>query len=294
MSRPIGLIGLGLMGSALAERLVSSNYVVLGWDLDECKHKDLASIGGIFADHPEQVFSECDYVLLSLPHDGVVREVLERCWPRLRSGQFVIDTSTGNPDSIASLAATLEEAGVAYLDATVSGSSAQVRDGSATAMVGATEQAMKECHPLLNAVIPKVLHVGPPGCGAKMKLLTNLVLGLNRAALAEGLIFAQSLGLPLDDSLAVLKSGMAYSRIMDTKGSKMIAREFTPQAKLDQHTKDVRLMLDSARASNTELPLTQTHFELLQRASQMGYGEADNSAIIEAFRSAKRIDENKA
>ena len=113
-----------------------------------------------------------------------------------------------------------------------------------------------------------------------MKLVTNLVLGLNRAALAEGLVLAEQLDLDGLQTLDVLRRSMAYSRIMDTKGEKMIAREFAPQARLSQHLKDVRLML---AASAIPLPLSEAHRALLEKAEALGYGDSDNSAIIEAI-----------
>lgn len=113
-----------------------------------------------------------------------------------------------------------------------------------------------------------------------MKLVTNLVLGLNRAALAEGLVLAQQLDLDLADTLDVMRRSMAYSRIMDTKGEMMVAQDFSTQAKLSQHLKDVRLML---AASPIPLPLTETHRALLEKAEAMGLGDADNSAVIKAI-----------
>jgi len=293
MSRPIGLIGVGLMGMAIAERLIKHNFELIGWDLKTEQRAELARIGGRPAKNIQQVFADCDFVVLSLPNDEVVRGVLDDHATHLRNGQYVIDTSTGDPHAVLKLARSLQQRGVAYLDATISGSSAQVRDGSAIAIVGATEPAIIACQSILSSITPQVLHVGPPGSGSQMKLVTNLVLGLNRAALAEGLVFAKSLGLSLESTLAVLKSSMAYSRIMDTKGSKMIARDFSPQAKLDQHAKDVKLMLASAQMNNLELPLSETHLEILRRASQLGYGESDNSAIIEAYRAMKQTSESE-
>jgi 3-hydroxyisobutyrate dehydrogenase-like beta-hydroxyacid dehydrogenase len=113
-----------------------------------------------------------------------------------------------------------------------------------------------------------------------MKLVTNLVLGLNRAALAEGLAFAQALGLEGAATLEVMRRSMAYSRIMDTKGEKMVLRDFAPQAKLSQHLKDVRLMMEAAELT---LPLTWAHRALLEKAVALGYGELDNSAVICAY-----------
>ncbi|MCY2985453.1 MAG: NAD(P)-dependent oxidoreductase [Planctomycetota bacterium] len=294
MNRPIGLIGVGLMGSAIAERLVKQGFSLIGWDLRVEQRTGLAQLGGKVADDLQQVFTDCDFLVLSLPNDEVVRNLLDEHSSQLRSGHRIIDTSTGDPKTAMALAKSLQDRGIPYLDATISGSSNEVRNGTAVALVGATETALVDCQSILDAFTSEVLHVGPSGCGAQMKLVTNLVLGLNRAALAEGLVFAQTLGLPLKKALAVLKSTMAYSRIMDTKGNKMIARDFTPQAKLDQHAKDVKLMLASARESNLELPLSKTHLELLQRASQLGFGGADNSSIIEAYFASKQADESEA
>ncbi len=293
MSRPIGLIGVGLMGIAIAQRLIKYQFDLIGWDLKAEQRTELTRIGGRVAESLHQVFTECDFIMLSLPNHEVVRNVLDAHTAHLRSGQYVIDTSTGDPNSIIEIAHSLQQYGIAYLDATVSGSSAQVRDGSAIGIVGATKPAMMACRSILNAVTPQLLHVGPPGSGSQMKLVTNLVLGLNRAALAEGLVFAQSLGLSLESSLAVLKSSMAYSRIMDTKGSKMIAGDYSPQAKLDQHAKDVKLMLASASQNHLKLPLSETHLALLQRASQLGFGQLDNSAIIEAIRAVEQTGEGE-
>ncbi len=294
MNRPIGLIGVGLMGSAIAERLIKHGFALIGWDLRVEQRTELAQLGGKVADDLQQVFTECDFLVLSLPNDLVVRNLLDEHSSQLRSGHRIIDTSTGDPKTAVALAESLQKRGIQYLDATISGSSVQVRNGTAVTLVGATETAFVDCHSILKVFNSEVLHVGPSGSGAQMKLVTNLVLGLNRAALAEGLVFAQSLGLSLEKSLTVLKLSMAYSRIMDTKGNKMIARDFAPQAKLDQHAKDVKLMLASARESNLQLPLSKTHLELLHHASQLGFGEADNSAIIEAYSASKPTDECEA
>jgi 3-hydroxyisobutyrate dehydrogenase-like beta-hydroxyacid dehydrogenase len=126
-------------------------------------------------------------------------------------------------------------------------------------------------------------HVGPWGSGARTKLVVNLVLGLNRAALAEGLAFARACGLDLPAVLDVLRSGAAYSRAMDTKGRKMIEGDFAPEARLAQHLKDVRLILDAGRRSGATLPLSELHERLLAGQTDRGLGDLDNSAVIRAF-----------
>jgi 2-hydroxy-3-oxopropionate reductase len=116
-----------------------------------------------------------------------------------------------------------------------------------------------------------------------MKLVVNLVLGLNRAVLAEGLSLARACGLDLAATLQVLRAGAAYSRVMDTKGHKMIAEEFQPQARLSQHLKDVRLILTEAERVGAVVPLSRLHRALLEEVEAGGWGEEDNSAVIRAF-----------
>ena len=116
-----------------------------------------------------------------------------------------------------------------------------------------------------------------------MKLIVNLALGLNRAVLAEALALAQACGFDLAATLEVLKATPAYSAAMDTKGPKMISGDFTPVARLAQHAKDVRLIRELAQRQGAITPLSDVHEELLQRAVELGLGDADNSAILRAF-----------
>src|SRR5262249_57435997 len=139
------------------------------------------------------------------------------------------------------------------------------------------------CRDVFGCFARQVFHVGPCGSGARMKLVVNLVLGLNRAVLAEGLSFARAVGVEPRHALELLKAGTAYSRVMDTKGEKMLRRDFRPQAKLSQHLKDVRLILSLGKKAGAKLPLSMRHLKLLEQLKVAGCGEMDNSAIIKAF-----------
>lgn len=283
----VGLIGVGLMGQALAERLQSAARTVVGWDVAPAQRNALGQLGGTAAGSAPEVFAGCERVILSLPEYDVVAGVLREADAALRPGQILIDTSTGSPEQAAALGRTLAGRGVAYLDATVSGSSAQVRRGEVLVMVGGDPETFAQCADLFSCFAGQTIHAGPCGSGAKMKLVTNLVLGLNRAALAEGIAFSRTLGLGGEQTLEVLRGSMAYSRIMDTKGEKMIHGDFEPQARLSQHLKDVRLMLDAAGAAGAKLPLSEAHRELLERAEALGLGALDNSAILRSIESLK-------
>ena len=279
-SEPIGLIGLGLLGGALAERLRGGGRSVLGHDLDPNRQAALARAGGEVAREAAEVFARCRRVLLSLPTHVEVRAVLAAAGTELRGGHVIVDTTTGDPEATAELAAELAARGVAYLDATVSGSSSQLREGSAVLMVGGDPAAFAACGDLLAPLGRATFHCGDAGAGVRMKLVTNVVLGLNRAALAEGLALAQGLGLDARQALAVMQGGPAYSRIMDRKGERMLSGNFTPEARLSQHLKDVRLILEQGDAAGLPMPLSRAHRAILEEAEAAGLGALDNSAII--------------
>jgi 3-hydroxyisobutyrate dehydrogenase-like beta-hydroxyacid dehydrogenase len=279
----VGLVGVGLMGAALAERLIAGGLRVLGYDINPARCRLLEELGGELSADAVAVVAACDRVIFSLPDSTVVEQVLAQIDGRLPPGRVIIDTTTGDPVRAAVFGERLDHLGVAYLDATVSGSSAQLRTGDVTVMVGGPADAFRRCQPLFRLFAHAVFHVGSSGHGSMMKLVTNLVLGLNRAALAEGLSFAKSMGIEPVQALAVLRESMAYSRIMDTKGEKMVSGDFEAQAKLSQHLKDVRLILQAGLGSGAVLPLSRTHRELLEAAEAAGLGQLDNSAIIRVF-----------
>jgi 3-hydroxyisobutyrate dehydrogenase-like beta-hydroxyacid dehydrogenase len=279
-NRPIGLIGLGLMGNAIAERLLAASFMVIGWDISPKARISFRKLGGQPAADATDVFSRCDRILLSLPDTKITRSVLREAAPTLHYGHIIADTTTGDPHDTEELCRQIAPTGAAYLDATISGNSDQVRRGEVLVMVGGLAPAFKVCRKLFATFATRTIYTGTTGSAARMKLVTNLVLGLNRAALAEGLSFARALKLDGPQVLEILRASMAYSRIMDVKGEKMLRGDFKPQARLSQHLKDVRLMIAAAKESGARLPLSEIHRDILLRAEAAGLGQLDNSAII--------------
>ena len=279
----VGLIGLGLMGTALAARLRAAGWNVLGFDLQPAGGEYLRELGGEVAADAGDVLSACDLVLISVTDHHAVQSLFDMHSATLRPGQTIVDTTTGSPESAVRMAGQLAGRDVVYLDATISGSSAQLRAGDVLWMVGGDRKAFDHCAEIWRCLARETVYTGPTGSGSKMKLVTNLVLGLNRAALAEGLVLGQSLGLDAVQTLAVLRASAAYSRTMDSKGEKMIHADFAPVARLSQHLKDVRLMLAEAAAAGATLPFSQTHVTLLEAAEAQGLGSLDNSAIYKVI-----------
>jgi 3-hydroxyisobutyrate dehydrogenase-like beta-hydroxyacid dehydrogenase len=280
---PIGLIGVGLLGTALAERMLASGLPVIGYDPDPAARERLQRAGGSAVASSAEVARTGKTIVLCLPDSNFVNNVVADIDSDLTAESLLIDATTGDPDQTAALAARLAERGIGYVDATIAGSSDQARRGEAVLIVGGRDADVRRAQPVLAAWSERRFQVGPPGSGARMKLIVNLVLGLNRAVLAEGLSLAGACGIDRARALEVLMATPAYSVAMDTKGLKMVNGDFTPVARLAQHLKDVRLIQELARRHRAATPLSAVHEELLQQAVELGLGDADNSAIIRAF-----------
>jgi 3-hydroxyisobutyrate dehydrogenase-like beta-hydroxyacid dehydrogenase len=278
----VGVIGLGLMGSALASRLLAGGLRVVGFDVREECRQELVAHGGDPVASAREVFVACRAVVLSLPNSDVVSDVLNAAGDAV-AGVTVIDTTTGDPRATAGIGKQLAEQGADYLDATLTGSSAVAHAGELVVTAGGLPEVFARAEPLFRLFAKRWFHVGPWGSGSRTKLVVNLVLGLNRAVLAEGLAFARRCGLDANAVLDILKSGAAYSRVMDAKGRKMIDGDFAAEAKLAQHLKDVRLILATGEEVGAWLPLSGTHEVLLAELVARGFADADNSAVIRAF-----------
>lgn len=277
---PVGVIGLGLLGSALAERLLDGGFDVRVFNRTREKALPLVARGARWSENP---LAECRRVVISLYTTEIVEQMLAELDGESHAGVLLLDTTTGDPTQTPILGERLAECGVDYLEVPISGSSEQTRRGEATALVAGPPAAAARCRDLLDCLAPRHFAVGGWGNGVRMKLVTNLVLGLNRAALAEGLAFAKAIGLDPASTLDVLLNCPAHSRTMDAKGPKMVAGDFAPQAKLSQHLKDVRIILDEAARAGRPLPLSTLHRQLLESTEAQGWGALDNSVIIRAI-----------
>ncbi|MFT5365135.1 MAG: 3-hydroxyisobutyrate dehydrogenase-like beta-hydroxyacid dehydrogenase [Candidatus Latescibacterota bacterium] len=285
--KQIGLIGLGLVGTALVERFIPAGFEVFGYDIDQSKLDAQQGDGFVACKSPAEVAEKTRRIVLSLPNSTIVNEVVEGqkgVLEMAEPGAIIIDTTTADPDMSVTLARHVQKRSIRFLDATILGSSQQVREADVLVMVGGALPVYDLCRDIFQAFALRTFHLGPSGKGAEAKLIVNLVLGLNRLVLAEGLVLAQKSGVDLNVLLDVLKAGGAYSRVMDIKGDKMINSDFKPQARLSQHLKDVDLILDMGARTETPLPTTALHAQLLRTGVATGLGDEDNSVVIEVLR----------
>lgn len=292
----VGFVGLGLMGRGMARNLLAAGFPVLGYDVDGERMEALAGFGGQKAASPEAIPPLVDVVILSLPNSHVVDDVVThslKLFETGRRGLILMDTTTADPLLSAELAARLRGKGIEMLDATVSGTSRMCAEGDVIFMVGGPEGSFMRCEPIFSALGKRALHMGESGAGAQAKLVVNLVLGLNRMVLAEGLSLARKAGIDLYRMLEVLKGSAAYSAAMDQKGLKMVEKDFRPaEGKLAFHLKDVKLMLELGHRVNAPLLLSSLHAQALGAEVAKGRGEWDNADIISFYEDlARRSDE---
>ena len=286
----VGVIGAGLMGTACARRLMQAGFEVLAYDVDAAKCAAVAKLGAHVAGSVAETVRQSAAVVLAVFNTDQVEHVIESAGGVLDSvgtgahSPIVICTSTCDPDRLAALAARVAPRSVHFLEVPISGTSRQVAVGDGVGLVGGERDLMAHAAPMLDAICPRRYYLGSVGNGSRAKLAVNLILGLNRAALAEGLVFAERLGLDREAFLDVARGSAAYSQVMDIKGPLMARREFrNPQSRIDQSLKDFSLMLEQAEAKGQELPFATVYAQMLQDCMQHGEGEWDNAAIAEAI-----------
>jgi 2-hydroxy-3-oxopropionate reductase len=284
----IGLIGVGLMGSAMSEQLIDAGYEVQGFDIDTKRLNDLEKRGGVAAPSPGAAIEGAQAVILSLMTSYVIREVCFGAGGIVEakpSDLLVIDTSTSRPEDSVANAEKLRGNGVAFVDASLSGSSPMIRTKNIVAMVGGERADFERAKPILETFARSVYHLGANGAGARTKLIVNLILGLNRMAVAEGLCLGMKSGMDMETLLTVLKDSFAYSKAMENRGERMINADYDdPMSRLFQHHKDVGLMLEQGQNMGSPMPLLSALKQVLVSAEATGLGQLDTSAIIEVLR----------
>jgi 3-hydroxyisobutyrate dehydrogenase-like beta-hydroxyacid dehydrogenase len=283
----VGLVGIGLLGQAFAHRLINAPISVLGFDINTSKRTALEQMGGHAAPAIADLARRAAPIIIAVFDTAQVEEVIEaHLLPALgyASGRIVMCASTCDPDRIAALADRVNSRGLRFLETPVSGTSEQVRRGDGVGLIGGEPELAAEVAPVLDALFPRRFHVGRVGDGGRAKLAVNLILGLNRLALAEGLVFAERLGLDPAAFLKIAAGSASYSQVMETKGRKMVEADFSPEGRARQSLKDFRLMLDQAARVGQTLPLAEVNADVLAACLRHHEGELDNSVVIAEIR----------
>jgi 3-hydroxyisobutyrate dehydrogenase-like beta-hydroxyacid dehydrogenase len=213
---PVGIIGLGLMGSALSARLIAAGVPLVGFDTDPAKRMALAAKGGQAASSAAELMMRCPIIVVAVFNAAQIETVLKD-FPQDagRTQPVMICTTTCAPDEITGLARLADRMGLRFAEAPISGTSTEVRKGSAMALVAGEAETIQAAAPILDIICPRQAHAGRIGDAARAKLAINLILQNNRAALAEGIAFAESMGL---DAAAFLATAATVGRLFRGHG----------------------------------------------------------------------------
>jgi putative dehydrogenase len=286
---PIGLVGVGLMGMAFAHRLRGAGLPVVGFDIDPARREALAAIGGEKATRIAEVARRCAIMLIVVFSADQAEAVLDEITAAMRAApdarpRTVVLSITCDPERTIALAQRAAAAGLRFIEAPVSGTSDQVLRGDGVGLIGGDVPDDAQLTAMFDALMPRRFHVGKIGDGAKAKLAVNLILNLNRLALAEGLVLAERMGLDAKTFFDIARGSAAYSQVMDTKGGKMVTRDFAPHGRAAQALKDVRLMLAQAARVGQQLPGCEVAAMLLESCVRHGEGDLDSTVIVEDVR----------
>ncbi|HMH49803.1 MAG TPA: NAD(P)-dependent oxidoreductase [Candidatus Acidoferrum sp.] len=284
----VGIIGLGLLGNAVASRLLAGGHDVIGYDVVPDRVADVVRLGGRGAASAAEAGSP-DVVCVILPSLASVEEVIlgaDGLVARGRPGQTIVQMSTISPTLTRRLAREVAAGGpggLSFLDCPISGTSGMVAQGHGVIFVGGERAAFERWRDVLGAVLPRPVYVGDAGQAMVLKLIANLLVALHSAAAAEALAMARRAGLDLDLVLEVLGNGAAGSRMLTVRGPLIVKDEFPAQMKLDLFMKDLHLIQDAARDIGTPLPLTDVAERLYAAVHAAGHGAEDLAVVVKAL-----------
>ena len=293
----VGVVGPGIMGAPMARNLLRAGHAVTVVGRTPARVAPLVADGCGAADSPAALAAHVEAVVLSLPDGPDVEQVVAGAGGLLAGaapGLVIVDTSTIAPATARDLAARCAAAGVAFLDAPVSGGERGAIDGTLSIMAGGDADALARVRPVLDAIGRTVTHMGGPGQGQTTKLVNQIVGAVTLAAVAEGLALAAHAGLDPDAVLAAVGGGAATSWQLQQLGPRMLRGDFAPGFMVRLQQKDLRLALAAARDVGVALPTTGLVHQLFASVEARGGGALGTQALltaIEALAAPSRRDD---
>ena len=285
----IGIVGLGLLGHAIASRLIKAGHAVIGFDVLPDRVSALAVMGGTPASSAAAVAQSAEAVCTLLPSLVTAEAAILGAGGILagaRPDLAVIQMSTISPTLTERLAREVTARGLGFLDCPVSGTSSMVERGDGIFFVGGDRALFERWQPVLESVLARAVLVGRVGQAMVLKLVANLLVALNSAAAAEALTLARKAGLDLPLALDVLNASAAASSMLKVRGPMIVRGEFPAQMKLDLFMKDIHLMQEAATAVGAPLPFTDLAERLYAAAQAAGHGGEDLAVVVTALDSA--------
>jgi 3-hydroxyisobutyrate dehydrogenase len=285
--KQVSFLGLGLMGSAMARRLLDHGFALTVWNRDSRRAAPLVERGARLAATPADAARGADAVIAMLADDAASRSVWlgeSGALGAMERGAIAIDSGTLTVTWMRELAGLAASRGLSFLDAPVTGSKPQAEQGVLNFLVGGEADAVERAKPLFAVMGKGCVHLGPTGSGALLKLINNFMCGVQLASLGEAIAMAQRSGLDIRRTADVLAAGSPGSPIVKMVVERMVARDYTPNFLVPLMVKDLTYAIETFAAEGIELSDARAARERFSEAAKAGYQDRDIAAVVEPMR----------
>jgi len=285
----IAFLGLGIMGGGMATRLLDAGFPVTVYNRSAERARALEARGAVVADSPRAAASEADIVFSMVADDAASCAMWDGERGALagaRQGSIVVECSTVTVTRARELADAATRAGCIFIDAPVTGSKMQAAGGELLFLVGAEDDALARIRPALEVMGKTIIHLGPVGSGALVKLINNFLCGVQAASLAEAIAVIERSELDRDRTVQAIVNGSPGSPVMKTLASRILADDFSPNFYLHLLVKDMGYAIAEGESRGVPMKTAATALEVLRGAMAQGYGDRDMAAVVQQFREA--------
>lgn len=279
----IGFIGLGLMGQPMSRRLLDAGHSLTVWNRTADKAKGLLAGGAVWGASPKAVAQASDVVITMVTDSAASEEVVcgrAGVLEGAHRGLILIDMSSIAPEMSRSIADRARAKGVPMLDAPVTGAPRVATEGKLGIMVGGPRDTFEACRPIFEKLAAKIVYAGGNGMGTTLKLVNNLILGVAIHVSAEALVLAAKAGLDPQSVIEITSVGGARTGAMETRGPRMVTRDFTPHFSANNMYKDLSTALTLAEECGVSLPVASAAREILRAAKSQGKGDLDSCVVV--------------
>jgi 2-hydroxy-3-oxopropionate reductase len=297
MKEKIGFVGTGIMGKPMVKNLLKAGYPVRCYDIVPEPLKELATTGAALAASNKEVAEQSEVVITMLPNSPHVEQAVlgpKGILEGARSGLLLLDMSTISPIVSQKVAAEVAKKGVKMLDAPVSGGEKGAIEGTLSIMVGGERGVFDKVLPIFQAMGKTITYIGPIGSGGFVKLANQIIVAINLTAIAEALVLGTKAGIDLELMINALSGGLAGSKCLEQKRNNYLQHAFQPGFKIDLHSKDLNLIMESAEKLGVPLPTTALVRELFSALRVKGRGQMDHSGVITLLEELANVKVGKA
>ncbi|RKQ34337.1 2-hydroxy-3-oxopropionate reductase [Oceanobacillus halophilus] len=282
----VGFIGLGIMGKPMSKNVIKAGYELTVFDFNQSSIEELGELGANQAASGKEVAEQSDVVITMLPNSPHVKSAIfaeNGLAEGLTEGKTVIDMSSISPVASQEFAKELEQSGVEFLDAPVSGGEPGAIEGTIAVMVGGKKEEFDKYYDLLMTMAGSVTYVGEVGAGNITKLANQMIVAVNIAAVSEAFTLSKKAGVDPNLVFEAIKGGLAGSNVMNAKAPMMLSRNFEPGFRIELHIKDLQNALDTSHSINTSLPLTSQVMEMMQALKIDGHEKDDHASLAKYY-----------